>query len=116
MLILLVSVDKLVTSKDLTATWRCGIARWLQILRDEFDSRLEPIAFDIYTGWLLTRRARFGSMCMATSININVFLFVTKLNMLQASWLKELIINKWRLLKQMVFSLLFVNYVLPTRV
>ena len=28
-------------------------ARRLQILRDGFDSRLELIAFDIYTGWLL---------------------------------------------------------------
>ena len=27
--------------------------RWLQILRDGFDSRLEPIAFDIHTAWLL---------------------------------------------------------------
>ena len=32
--------------------------RRLQILRDGFDSRLEPIAFDIITEWLLTRRAQ----------------------------------------------------------
>ena len=36
----------------------CGSVPWLQILRDGFDSRLEPIAFDIFTGWLLTRRAQ----------------------------------------------------------
>ena len=29
-----------------------------QILYHGFDSRLEPITFDIYTGWLLTRRAQ----------------------------------------------------------
>ena len=28
------------------------------ILRDGFDSRLEPIAFDICNGWLLTQRAQ----------------------------------------------------------
>ena len=27
-------------------------------VRDGFDSRLEPIAFDILTGWLLTRKAQ----------------------------------------------------------
>ena len=27
-------------------------------VRDWFDSRLEPIAFDICNGWLLTRRAQ----------------------------------------------------------
>ena len=35
-----------------------GTARRSQILRDGFDSRLESIAFDIHTGWLLTRRAQ----------------------------------------------------------
>ena len=35
-----------------------GTALKRQILRDEFDLGLEPIAFDIYTGWLLTRRAQ----------------------------------------------------------
>ena len=32
--------------------------RRIRILRDGFDSRLQPIAFDIYTRWLLTRRAQ----------------------------------------------------------
>ena len=32
---------------ELLVTWPSGIARKLQILRDGFDSRLEPIAFDI---------------------------------------------------------------------
>ena len=41
-----------------SATLLSDIARKLQILRDGFDSRLEPIAFDIYTGWLLTRRTQ----------------------------------------------------------
>ena len=42
----------------LTATWPSGTARRWQILRDGFDSRLEPIAFDICNRWLLTRRAQ----------------------------------------------------------
>ena len=42
----------------LSTTWHCGTARRLQIPSDGFDSRLEPITFDIYTGWLLTRRAQ----------------------------------------------------------
>ena len=42
----------------MSATWPSSTARRSQILRDGFDSRLEPIAFDIYTGWLLTRRAQ----------------------------------------------------------
>ena len=41
-----------------TSTWPSGTARRWQILRDGFDSRLEPIAFDICNGWLLTRRAQ----------------------------------------------------------
>ena len=44
--------------RHLLATWPSGIARRWQILRDGFDSRLEPIAYDIFTGWLLTRRAQ----------------------------------------------------------
>ena len=46
------------TSETQSTTWPGGIARRLQILRDGFDSRLEPIAFDIYTGWLLTQKAQ----------------------------------------------------------
>ena len=38
------------------SAWQSGTVRWWQILRDGFDSRLEPIAFDIYTEWLLTRK------------------------------------------------------------
>ena len=41
-----------------SATWPSGTASRWQVLRDGFDSRLEPIAFDIYTGRLLTRRAQ----------------------------------------------------------
>ena len=33
--------------------WPSGTACTSQVLRDGFDSRLEPIAFDIYIGWLL---------------------------------------------------------------
>ena len=33
-------------------------ARRLLILREGFDPQLESIAFDIYTGWLLTRKAQ----------------------------------------------------------
>ena len=39
----------------LSATWASATARRWQIQRDGFDSRLQPIALDIYTGWLLTR-------------------------------------------------------------
>ena len=49
-----------------------GIAHRLRILSDGFDSRLEPIAFDIYTGWLLTRRAQAR---FAVSLNLLNFLF-----------------------------------------
>ena len=35
-----------------------GITRRLQVVRGGFDSRLEPSVFDIFTGWLLTRRAQ----------------------------------------------------------
>ena len=42
----------------LSATWASGTARRWQILRDGFDSRLEPIALRLYTGWLLTRRVQ----------------------------------------------------------
>ena len=41
-----------------TTTWPSGIARRSHILRDGSGSRLEPIAFDIYLGWLRTRRAQ----------------------------------------------------------
>ena len=41
-----------------SATWLSCTAHRLRILRDGFDSRLGPIAFDKYTGWLLTRRAQ----------------------------------------------------------
>ena len=34
--------------KPLSAIWPSGTTRKLQILRDGFDSRLEPIAFDVY--------------------------------------------------------------------
>ena len=39
-------------------TWQSDTAHRLQILSDEFDSRLEPIALDIYTKWLLTQRTQ----------------------------------------------------------
>ena len=39
-------------------TWPSGTARRWQNLRDGFDSRLEPIAFYICNGWLLTQRAQ----------------------------------------------------------
>ena len=42
----------------LSTTWANGTARRLQILRVGFDSRQESITFDVYTGWLLTRRAQ----------------------------------------------------------
>ena len=45
-------------TKRLSATRPSGINRRLQILSDGFDLRLEPIAFDIYIGCLLTRRAQ----------------------------------------------------------
>ena len=41
-----------------SAIWPSGTAGRLQILCDGFDSRLEPIIFDMYNGWLLTRRAQ----------------------------------------------------------
>ena len=41
-----------------SAKWPSSTARRRQILRDGFDSRLEPIAMDIFNGWLLTRRAQ----------------------------------------------------------
>ena len=47
-----------VIQNHLSATWPSGTGRRWQILRDGFDSRLEPIAFDIFNGWLLTRRAQ----------------------------------------------------------
>ena len=43
-----------------------GTASRLQILRDGFDSWLELIAFDMFTGWLLTRWAQAHS---AVSLN-----------------------------------------------
>ena len=50
------------------ATYRilfvCKIAWWycaFQIQRDGFDSRLDAIAFAIYTGWLLTGRTQAHS-------------------------------------------------------
>ena len=60
------SVDKFAQTERNNATpqkkfsgWNfSGTARRRQILRDGFDSRLEPIAFDIRNGWLLTRRAQ----------------------------------------------------------
>ena len=42
----------------LSAAWPSGTARRSQILCDGFDSRLELVAFDMYTGWLLTQKAQ----------------------------------------------------------
>ena len=47
-------------------------ARRLQILRDGFDPRLEPIAFDIYTGWLLTRRAQAHFAISSITVQFSV--------------------------------------------
>ena len=44
-----------------------GSAHRLKILRGEFNSRLKPIAFNIYTRWLLTRRAQAH---IAVSLNL----------------------------------------------
>ena len=41
-----------------SATWPNGSMRRLQMLRGGFGSRLEPIAFEIFSGWLLTHRAQ----------------------------------------------------------
>ena len=41
------SVAYLIKISVLSVTWVSGTARRLQILRDGFDPRLEPIAFDI---------------------------------------------------------------------
>ena len=41
-----------------SGTWPSSTVRRLQILHDGYNLRLEPIAFDIYAEWLLTRRAQ----------------------------------------------------------
>ena len=45
-------------TKSTRSTWPSDIVCKLQLQRDGFDSRLEPIASGIFTRWLLTRRAR----------------------------------------------------------
>ena len=54
------------------STWPSSIACSLRILRDGFDSALEPIAFGMHTKWLLTGRVQAHS---AVSFNLLKFLF-----------------------------------------
>ena len=44
--------------EQVSATPPSGTARTGQILCDGFDSRLEPIAFDVYNRWMLTQSAQ----------------------------------------------------------
>ena len=57
-----------VLSRSSSGTWPSGTTRRLQILCDGFDLRLPPIAFDVFTGWLLTGRAQ---ACFAVQANMN---------------------------------------------
>ena len=56
----------------MSGIWRSGTARRLHILRDGFDSRWEPIRFDKYTGWLMTRRAQSPSITVEFSVQYNL--------------------------------------------
>ena len=52
----------------------------LQILLDRFDSRLEPIAFDVYTWWLLTSQSpllivEFSVLQFETNVSYLLLLF-----------------------------------------
>ena len=64
----LLKQDVHVESKLLPAAGPSGIVRTLHILRDRFDSRLEPSASNIFTRRLLTRRVQAH---FAVSLNYN---------------------------------------------
>ena len=51
-------------SSSMTATWTTLSMR---VLRNGFDSRLEPVAFDVHIGWLLTWRAQVHFAAILTN-------------------------------------------------
>ena len=56
-------------SYSCSATWPSGTARRLQIQRDEFDSRLELIAFDLH--WMVADLKSASSLRSLSSLPLN---------------------------------------------
>ena len=79
-------------------TWPSRSARRLQILRDGFDSRLEPIVFDMYTRRLLTRRARahFAVFLNYCSIFSSIY-FQNDVTFIYGSFVASISPQGWRL-------------------
>ena len=87
-----------------SAAWPSGTARRWQILRDGFYSRLEPIAFDVYNGWLLTRKCKLTSQSLSISIKFSVrynlkiisVIYIFKQNLLISLHIKSDWLNSYK--------------------